>query len=82
MRRVAGARASSVDGFYVDLGDRVGVIRPVEELDICAGCHGPANGLDPRVRKELNERYPADHATGFKTGDIRGWLWAEVPIQK
>ena len=77
--KYAGARASSVDGFFVDLGDRVGVIRPVAEDAICAGCHGPADHLEPRVRKELSERYPADHATGFKTGDIRGWLWAEVP---
>jgi hypothetical protein len=79
VKKYAGARASSVDGFFVDLGDRVGVIRPVAEDAICAGCHGPADQLEPRVRKELSERYPADHATGFKTGDIRGWLWAEVP---
>lgn len=80
--KYAGAKASAIDGFYVDLGDRIGVIRPIEELAICAGCHGPADRLEPRVRKELTERYPADHATGFKTGDIRGWLWAEVPVQK
>ena len=79
VKKYAGAPASSVDGFFVDLGDRVGVIRPVAEDAICAGCHGPADHLEPRVRKELSERYPADHATGFQTGDIRGWLWAEVP---
>ncbi len=82
VKKYAGARARSIDGFYVDLGDRIGVIRPVEELEICAGCHGPADRLEPHVRKELAERYPADHATGFKTGDIRGWLWAEVPIAR
>lgn len=80
--KYAGARAVSVDGFYVDLGDRLGVMRPIAEEAICAGCHGPADRLEPRVRKELSERYPADHATGFKTGDIRGWLWAEVPVTK
>jgi hypothetical protein len=31
------------------------------------------------VREELAERYPADRATGFKVGDIRGWFWVEVP---
>lgn len=82
IRKYAGQKARSVDGFYVDLGDRIGVIRPVEEQDICAGCHGPADRLEARVRKELAERYPADHATGFQTGDIRGWLWAEVPIAR
>ena len=76
------SRAASVDGFYVDLGDRLGVMRPIAEDAICAGCHGPADRLEPRVRQELSERYPADHATGFKTGDIRGWLWAEVPLTR
>lgn len=82
VKKYAGSRASSVDGFYVDLGNRVGVIRPVGEAAICAGCHGPADRLEARVRKELAERYPADRATGFKEGEIRGWLWAEVPVSK
>jgi hypothetical protein len=82
VKKYAGVRAQSVDGFYVDLGDRIGVIRPIEEEAICAGCHGPADRLESRVRKELAERYPADHATGFRTGELRGWLWAEVPTAK
>jgi len=82
VKKYAGARAGSVEGFYVDLGDRLGVMRPIAEEPICAGCHGPADRLEPGVRKELSERYPADHATGFRTGDIRGWLWAEVPVTK
>lgn len=82
VKKYAGARASAVEGFYVDLGDRLGVMRPIEEAELCAGCHGPADKLEPRVRRELKERYPADHATGFKRGDLRGWLWAEVPLTK
>jgi hypothetical protein len=35
--------------------------------------------LSPAVREELKERYPADQATGFKDGDLRGWFWVEVP---
>ncbi|HEX6974283.1 MAG TPA: DUF3365 domain-containing protein [Vicinamibacterales bacterium] len=80
--KYAGARAASVEGFYVDLGDRIGVMRPIAEESVCGGCHGPADRLEPRVRQELRERYPADRATGFKTGEIRGWLWAEVPVAK
>jgi hypothetical protein len=82
VKKYAGARATSVDGFYVNLGDRVGVIRPVEEAAICSGCHGPADRLEPRVRKELQDRYPADRATGFMPGEIRGWLWAEIPLTR
>ena len=36
----AGRQAKSVDGFVVDLGDRVGVLRPIAERPMCAGCHG------------------------------------------
>lgn len=79
VRQYAGARAASVNGFYVDLGDRLGVLRPMPEVAICAGCHGPADKLSPAVRATLKDRYPADRAVGFKDGEIRGWLWAEIP---
>lgn len=75
----AGRMARDVDGFAVDLGDRVGVIRPISERPMCANCHGPAGKLSPTVRRELAERYPADRAVGFKEGEIRGWFWVEVP---
>ncbi|OFW03295.1 MAG: hypothetical protein A3H96_19545 [Acidobacteria bacterium RIFCSPLOWO2_02_FULL_67_36] len=78
VRQKAGARAASVSGFYVDLGDRVGVLRPMPEVALCAGCHGPADKLSPGVRAVLKDRYPADRAINFKDGEIRGWLWAEI----
>jgi hypothetical protein len=82
VRQYAGTRAASVNGFYVDLGDRVGVIRPMPEVAICAGCHGSADKLSPAVRATLKDRYPADRAVGFKDGEIRGWLWAEIGKSK
>jgi hypothetical protein len=36
--RHAGAGASAVEGFTVDLGHRFGVLRPVVEQPICANC--------------------------------------------
>ena len=27
------------------------------------------------MRTQLPECYPADCATGFKDGDVRGWFW-------
>jgi Protein of unknown function (DUF3365) len=75
----AGQPARSIDGFAVDLGDKVGVLRPISERPICAGCHGPAERLSPAVKTVLADRYPADHATGFKEGEIRGWFWVEMP---
>jgi hypothetical protein len=75
----ATAKAASVDGFVVDLGDKVGVMWPVVHRPVCSSCHGVEEKLDPRVREELKERYPVDRATGFKDGDLRGWIWVEVP---
>lgn len=75
----AGRSARDVDGFVVDLGDAVGVLRPIAQRRMCASCHGPADKLDPGVRDALSDRYPRDRATGFKEGEIRGWFWVEMP---
>jgi hypothetical protein len=75
----AGARAADVEGFAVDLGDRVGVLRPIAERPLCAACHGDRDKLDPRVRLELEDRYPRDTAFNFKPGEVRGWFWVEIP---
>jgi hypothetical protein len=77
--RFADRRASGIDGFAVDLGTRVGVMRPVAHRAVCSPCHGRDEQLIPGVRAELQKRYPQDRATGFKEGDLRGWLWVEVP---
>ena len=75
----AGKLARDVDGFAVDLGDKVGVLRPIAHRPLCTSCHGPSAQLVPAVRAALVDRYPADRATGFTDGEIRGWFWVEVP---
>ncbi|MEX1127814.1 MAG: DUF3365 domain-containing protein [Vicinamibacterales bacterium] len=75
----AGRQARDVEGFAVDLGDRLGVLRPIAERPMCATCHGPADRLSPAIRAQIAERYPADKAVGFKEGEIRGWFWVEIP---
>jgi hypothetical protein len=77
--RFAERRVSGVDGFAVDLGVRVGVMRPIAHRAVCSPCHGTDEQVTPAVRAELNQRYPQDRAIGFKEGDLRGWLWVEVP---
>ncbi len=74
-----GKPIAGVDGFVVDLGDRVGLLRPIGFRAACAVCHGPRERLAAAVLKELQERYPDDQAVGFKDGDIRGWFWVEIP---
>ena len=79
VKQYANAKAAGIDTFVVDLGDKVGVMSPVVHRPACSACHGVAEKLDVRVREELRDRYPADCATGFKDGDLRGWIWVEVP---
>lgn len=75
----AGRLAREVDGFAVDLGNAVGVLRPIAERPICASCHGPVEKMSSDVRRLLGDSYPGDRAVGFKDGEIRGWYWVEVP---
>jgi hypothetical protein len=77
----AGKQARSVEGFVVDLGENVGVLRPIAERAMCAGCHGSLDTMSPGVKSVLADRYPADRAVGFKEGEIRGWFWVEMPKQ-
>ena len=75
----AGRRVRDVPGFVVDLGDKVGVLRPIAQRPMCAACHGAPDRIEPPVRAELRDRYPRDQAVGFAPGEIRGWFWVEMP---
>lgn len=77
--RHTASRIRDADGFVADLGERVGLLRPMVEQSMCAACHGPADGIAPSVKTAIATRYPADRATGFKDGDLRGWFWVELP---
>ena len=78
VRDNAGRDARGVPGFVADLGDAVGVLRPMAQQEICAACHGPEDRMSPAVRNLLAERFPGDRATGFRRGEIRGWFWVEL----
>lgn len=64
----------------VDLGDRAGVLRPIYTAPLCTACHGPVRELAPELRELLQSLYPRDQAVDFVEGDLRGWIWAEVPL--
>ena len=75
----AGLYARNVEGFAVDLGDKVGILRPMVQRAMCASCHGPAEKIYLAGRKAIPVRFPMDRAIGFVEGEIRGWWWIEVP---
>jgi hypothetical protein len=78
LEAAAARPAAEVRAMAVDLGDRVGYLRPVFESETCLRCHGPPEALSPGVRAALQDAYPADQATGFAAGDFHGFIWAEV----
>jgi len=70
--------AAEVEPVMVDLGDRVGVARPIATYSICLDCHGSAARVAPRVRVAIADAYPADRAMGYAEGELRGFYWAEA----
>jgi hypothetical protein len=58
------------------------VIKPIPVEAACLVCHGAPTTIAPEVKAELTRRYPLDLATGYAVGDLRGALWAEVPIER
>ena len=45
-------------------------MRPIMTAGVCLACHG--SELSPDVAAVIAERYPADQATGFELGQLRG----------
>lgn len=74
----AGKKAGEVKLVVVDLGDRLGLLRPVGVMPACTRCHGAVDGIDQDVRAALASGYPEDRATGFAPGDLRGFVWVEI----
>lgn len=58
------------------------VVKPIPVEPSCVVCHGTQEHLAPEVVAMLAERYPSDEAVGYEVGDLRGALWAEVPVNE
>ena len=56
-------------------GGRHGYVEPIFMQPLCLTCHGET--LAPEVAARIEELYPDDRATGFRTGDFRGVFWVE-----
>ena len=55
------------------------LVRAIRIEGPCLVCHGEK--LSEAVTAALAERYPLDLATGYREGDFRGLMWAEVPAR-
>ena len=73
-----GKKAKDLAPMAFDLGDKLGVLKPIPTGAVCLTCHGATESIAPEVKAALGATYPADRATGFLEGDLRGFMWAEV----
>lgn len=61
----------------VPAGVELRMARGIRVEAACLMCHG--DNIAPGIAARLAKHYPRDRATGFKEGDLRGLIWAEVP---
>jgi hypothetical protein len=78
VEQTEGRRFAAVPAVAFDLGDRVGLLRPIEVRARCLACHAARGALSPRVRAWLDRAYPEDRAVGYTRGELRGFWWAEA----
>jgi hypothetical protein len=74
-RLAAGESASSVEEFSVTADGSMRYARALVTEAPCLVCHGET--LAHAIAKTIGERYPADRATGFRLGDLRGIVVVE-----
>jgi hypothetical protein len=74
----AGRKAADAKTYVADLGGQVGLLQPIAMGEACSMCHGNASWQPDDVAAALKANYPGDQATGFTTGEVRGWIWVEV----
>ncbi|KYJ85712.1 Tll0287-like domain-containing protein [Sulfurovum riftiae] len=60
----------------VEEGDVTRVYKPLVAKAVCLKCHG--SDLSPKIAEAIKSAYPDDKATGFKEGNLRGVIIAEI----
>lgn len=55
-------------------------LEPLYVMPMCLQCHGDT--LSKEVKAKIKELYPQDKATGFKSGDFRGFIWVKEKEEK
>jgi hypothetical protein len=65
---------SEPDGRYFRFMQAIGI------QSLCLTCHGPKDQIPQSVRAALARHYPADQATGYKLGDLRGAISIKQPL--
>lgn len=64
---------------HYEANDDFRAVKPIEIAEPCTNCHGDTGQLAEGVAEQLEAHYPQDEATGYDVGDLRGWVWVQVP---
>lgn len=56
----------------VSAGEMYRYMKAIPTMPLCLTCHGKPEQLAPQIREALASLYPADLATGYTVGQIRG----------
>jgi hypothetical protein len=62
-------------------GGELGMLMPILLQAECTMCHGTDDQRSDEAMDAIRRLYPGDEAVGFSEGDLRGWLWVEVPAE-
>lgn len=55
-------------------------IRALPTIGMCLQCHGTPEHVSPAVAAKLKALYPADQATGYAPGQVRGAITLRKPL--
>ncbi|GAB4402280.1 MAG: DUF3365 domain-containing protein [Rhodoferax sp.] len=70
-RQAAGESPATLEKYEIVQGEaRYIKALPVKQL--CLACHGSAQDIAPETAAKIQALYPADKATGYHEGEIRG----------
>ena len=56
-------------------------LKPIILQAECLNCHGNQENMMPDVKDLIAQNYPADRATGYKVGDLRGAVSIKISIE-
>lgn len=81
-RRLATGESPEEVDWYVREGENFVYMTPIMMGGLCTTCHGPVESIPAEVKKELARLYPADQATGFAPGQLRGAFVVTGPAEQ
>ncbi|MDD2880698.1 MAG: DUF3365 domain-containing protein [Rhodoferax sp.] len=74
-RTAAGEKPATLEKYELvetATGKEYRYMKALPTQQLCLACHGPSEKITPEVAEKLHTLYPADKATGYSVGQIRG----------